>query len=132
MGLTYLDSCVVLDALANPGARGESAREAIESADADRLVTSPLVELECLVRPMRRGDNAMVDRTRKTLARFRQIEIPVGAFRLATHLRAIHGMKTADALHVAAASIADCSALWTSDRRLLRALPEFATDPASL
>lgn len=40
---------------------------------------------------------------------------------LATDLRATHGLKTADALHLAAALSANCEELWTNDGRLGRA-----------
>lgn len=129
MGLTYLDSSVVLDALVNPDPRGDAARIAIGSARDETLVISPLVDLECMVQPLRSGDHARIDAMRQTLLRFRQVAITSRAYRLGAHIRAVHGLKTADALHVAAASLADCSQLWTSDRRLLRALPDFAVDP---
>lgn len=43
------------------------------------------------------------------------------AFDLATELRARHGLKTPDALHLAAAIASGCGELWTNDGRLTRA-----------
>lgn len=129
MALIYLDSCVVLDALVNPGGRGEHARRAIKSAGGETLVISPLVGLECMVRPLRQGDHGMIATVRRALTRFRSVEVSPRAYELAAHLRAKHGLKSADALHVAAASIEHCTALWTSDIHLLRALPDFAVEP---
>ena len=45
-------------------------------------------------------------------------------FDLATELRAEHGIKTPDALHLAAAIHGGCDALWTNDKRLARAAAE--------
>lgn len=42
-------------------------------------------------------------------------------FDLATELRARHGLKTPDALHLAAAIACGCNELWTNDGRLTRA-----------
>lgn len=148
MGLTYLDSCVVIDAVANPGARGEQARRALalsgktsgeggdetgsETGSETNFVTSPLVELECMVRPLRSGDQQIIQRMRSSLHRFARVAITDRAFELASHIRALHGLSTADALHMATASTAGCAALWTSDQTILRAAPNFAVDPVDL
>jgi len=39
-------------------------------------------------------------------------------FDLATDLRAAHGLKTPDALHLAAALVTGCHEFWTNDTRL--------------
>jgi predicted nucleic acid-binding protein len=131
LGLSYLDSCVVLNAIANPEQRGEDTRRAIEGAGENRLVISPLVDLECIVRPLRQGNTELISRVRQNLDRFRRVEITPRAYALATHLRAIHGLKTADALHASTASLSGCDDLWTTDDHLLRALPGFAREPLS-
>ena len=42
-------------------------------------------------------------------------------FEIATRLRADHGLKTPDALHLASALHAGCDEFWTHDQRLQRA-----------
>lgn len=130
MGLIYLDSSILIDAFAVTSERGDRARARLAAADdASRLVTSPLVDLECLVRPLRSRDAVGAAATRGFLDRFRRLEITTRAFALATHMRAIHGLGVPDALHVATASLGGCEALWTFDKSLLRAMPAFAVDP---
>lgn len=130
MGLIYLDSCIVIDATLSAGEHGQAARRAFREANQNqRFVTSPLVDLECLVRPLRSGNQGRITAIRSALARFAHLNITPKTYELAAHLRALHGLKTPDALHFATASLNGCAALWTSDARLLRAMPDFAVNP---
>ena len=129
MGLTYLDSSVLIDAMVSGGPNGDAARAAIESAGAETLATSPLVDLECLVRPIREGNRSRIDSIRETLSRFTHLKIAPRTFALAAHMRAVHGLKTPDALHLATASLGECDEFWTTDSRLLRAMPGFTVNP---
>ena len=130
MGLTYLDSSVLIDATQVRDRRGAATRDLIEnSAASTQLVTSGLVDLECMVRPLRSRNRAAIEAVSSALSRFRHLEISPRAFELAAHIRAAHGLKTPDALHAATASLGGCDKLWTGDEKLLRALPEFAIDP---
>ena len=87
------------------------------------MAYSDLIRLECRVSPLRRGDQAL-------LARFdaffglpdqRNIALNTAVFDLATELRAMHRLKTPDALHLSAAIHGGCDAFWTNDDRLQRA-----------
>lgn len=127
MTATYLDSCVVINA-SEESALGDRLRARISGAGSARFVVSPLVRLEALVRPLRSGDADLLARRRQILDNCESAPISERCYELATHIRARHGLDTADALHVAAASEADCDELWTSDRRLLSAAPGFAID----
>lgn len=130
MGLIYLDSCIIIDATLSTGPNGDSARMAIGRMDDEqRLVTSPLVDLECMVQPLRGGNRGRIDAIRSSLARFAHVNITPRAYELAAHMRAVHGLKTPDAIHTAAASLNGCVAMWTSDKVLLRAMPSFAVNP---
>jgi predicted nucleic acid-binding protein len=129
MGLTYIDSCVLIDALVNPERRGDDARAALEGERSGGVCTSALVELECMVRPLRSGDQNWIASMRSALARFRPLEITARCYQLAAHLRALHGLKTADALHVATASLGGCDEMWTSDRQVIVAMSGFAIEP---
>lgn len=130
VGLIYLDSCIVIDAALSSGDRGKAARRAIDQSNEERrFVTSPLVDLECLVRPLRGGNRGRINAIRSALARFAHVNITPKTYELAAHFRARHGLKTPDALHFATASLNGCTALWTSDARLLRAMPDFAVNP---
>ena len=93
---------------------------------------SDLVRLECLVDPIRRGDEEKRKVFEAQFQRLTSLPLTSSVFDLATELRARHRIKTPDALHAAAAILHGCDEFWTNDRRLavlgprltLRVLPE--------
>jgi predicted nucleic acid-binding protein len=94
-------------------------------ARADRgeveVVTSGITLLEVLVVPYRRHDMMLAARYESVLTRSRGIRLiePDGVqLRTAAQLRAFHGVRTPDALQMAAAVTTRCSTLVTNDRRL--------------
>lgn len=94
-----------------------------EAIDAGRLaaVASALTLLEVLVVPLRHGDVALARRFEALLTRGRGltlVEVSAGVLRDAAALRAATGMRTPDAIQVATALQAGCSAFVTNDRRL--------------
>lgn len=118
MGLIYLDSCLLIYAVERDPLYGERVLEAIESHADARLAISPLVELECLVKPIRSA-NLVLQRYYEDV--FEQLELlPLDetVFLAAAQLRARFGLRTPDALHLACAQLGRCDALWTNDSRL--------------
>ena len=94
-----------------------------EAADRGRceLVASTLTLLEVLVVPYRAGNTALADRYEALLTRsrgVRMVELSRDVLRLAAQLRAATGTATPDALQLAAALRAGCTAFVTNDRRL--------------
>ena len=86
-----------------------------------RLVTSALTLLEVLVVPYRAGDVGLAERYEALLTRSRGlmlVGIERGQLRAAAQLRAAFGVRTPDALQLAAALAGRCSAFVTNDRRL--------------
>lgn len=97
--------------------------ELFQKVDAGELsaVTSGVSLLEVLVIPYRSGDLALADRYESLLTRSRGLsmrDLDRPLLRAAAKLRAALGLKTPDALQVAAALAAGCSALLTNDRRI--------------
>ncbi|UTT62596.1 type II toxin-antitoxin system VapC family toxin [Microcella humidisoli] len=119
--MIYLDSCILIYAVEDEGERGRLARQALADHADDELVVSPLVVMECLTGPLKRGDLALVDYYRATLDAVGRTPFDEAVFVRAAELRARHAISTPDALHLAAAQKAACTALWTNDRRLERA-----------
>lgn len=119
--MIYLDSCILIYAVEDDGERGRRARQALADHADIELVVSPLVVMECLTGPLKRGDLALVDYYRATLDTAVRAPFDEDVFVRAAELRARHGLRSPDALHLAAAQKAGCSALWTNDRRLERA-----------
>ncbi len=84
-------------------------------------VTSTLTLLETLVGPLRAGDEPLANAYEVLLSRsrgLRLIELDRDALRLAAMIRARVGLKTPDALQVAAGLQERCTALLTNDRQI--------------
>lgn len=113
----------------NTSEAGRIVRERITSSKSEFAV-SPLVKLECLVRPLRAGDASETARLRAVLDGFINVQIDEDAYEFATHVRAIHGLATPDAIHLATAKFNRCEELWTSDARLAQAIPGFTVEIA--
>jgi len=98
--------------------------ELFAAVDGGRLaaVTSSLTLLEVMVVPYRAGDLALAERYEALLTRgrgLRLVELDRGQLRAAAQLRAVFpSLRTPDALQLAAARAAGCSALVTNDRRI--------------
>lgn len=85
------------------------------------LVTSALTQLEVLVVPLRRGDLALAERCEAVLRRGRGltvVDLDQTQLRSAAHLRATQGIRTPDALQLAAALTTGCGCFLTNDRRI--------------
>jgi len=119
--MIYLDTCVVIYAIDDPTEWGDRARSLLAEVDSADLAVSPVVEMEALVGPLRAMDFAAIDDYRELLARYRMIEPDRRMYQRAAELRAAHGLKAIDALHLAVADLGGCDALWTNDDRLARA-----------
>ena len=94
-------------------------------AEADRgarlLVTSAITLLEVLVVPFRTGDRQLAGRYEALITRsrgVRVVDVTRGQLRAAAQLRAATGVKTPDALQLAAALGTGCRTFVTNDRRL--------------
>lgn len=86
-------------------------------------VTSGVTLLETLVIPYRIDDEALADRYETLLTRSRGltlVELDRPLLRVAARLRATTGVRTPDALQLAAALAARCTAYLTNDRALPR------------
>ena len=118
MGLIYLDTCLVIYAFEDHPRFGSVVRDAMGRSQADQFAISPLVRLECMVAPVRDGNLVLQAFYEEDLDRFVQLPMDAAVFAGATRLRARFGLKTPDALHLAAAQHHGCTALWTNDDRL--------------
>lgn len=86
-----------------------------------RAVSSSITLLETLVIPYRVGDLELAERYEALLTRSRGlylVDLSTPLLRAAAHLRAKLGIKTPDALQLAAALSERCRVFVTNDRRL--------------
>ena len=118
MGLIYLDACLLIYTIENHPDWANTVRSAMARESAASFAISPLVKMECLVKPLKTGDLAMQRRYEAAFSHLVQLAQPEPVFLQAAQLRARFGLKTPDALHLACAQHHGCSALWTNDERL--------------
>lgn len=121
MGLIYLDTCVLVYAIERHATFGSRVLAALANQSAGRFAISPLVKFECLVAPMRTGNLVLQRYYEQALEQFVLLPMTDAVFLHGAQLRARFGIKTPDALHLAAAQHHGCSALWTNDERLVKA-----------
>lgn len=101
----------------------EAVRSLFEAADRGevRLVTSTITLLEVLVVPYRSGDAVLARRYEELLSRSRGltlVDLGRPLLHAAAHLRASRGVRTPDAIQLAAALTERCGCFLTNDRRL--------------
>ena len=121
MGLIYLDACLVIYLIESHARWGDRVRGAIAGAAQPRFGVSPLVKLECLVGPLKRGDPVLYRAYADFFERLAALAMPEPVHVQAAEIRARFGLRTPDALHLACAQHHRCDALWTNDDRLGRA-----------
>lgn len=121
MARVYIDSCVMIYATEKSPGRGVAARRLIlEAVRSHDPCISGLVRLECRVKPLRLKDHSLLDRFDAIFRRVQLLPLDGDVCDLAAELRALHGLKTPDALHVACAITHGCDEFWTNDDRLLK------------
>jgi predicted nucleic acid-binding protein len=86
----------------------------------DEVAVSDLTRLECRVAPIRAGDTALLATFDAFFSRgdLRRVPLTTAVYDRATLIRAQHGFKTLDAIHLAAAVEHHCDAFLTNDIRL--------------
>jgi len=114
----YFDSCVVIYGVEQPAGDGASVLDAISCGNpSDEYVVSDLVRLECLVKPVRAGNQKAVAAIEDAIAGIAILPWNRDVFDKALDLRARLKFKTPGALHIAAALAHGCTEIWTNDAR---------------
>jgi predicted nucleic acid-binding protein len=121
----YLDASAVIYAFEYGSAIRTAVIERIVQtclAPGGMVVTSQLTRLECRVKPLRSRDAALLAHYESffALAKLGLLEISNDVLETATQLRADHGFKTPDAIHLASALRVGASHFLTGDARLAR------------
>lgn len=128
MGLIYIDACLLIYAFENHPRYADVVRKLFGKATPGSLAISPLVQLECLVGPMKTGNQVLQQHYEQGLRRLVHLPLPEPVFLQAANVRARFGLRTPDAIHLAAAQYHRCVALWTNDGRLAQAAHGLAVD----
>jgi predicted nucleic acid-binding protein len=104
VGLIYVDACLLIYAFEAHPVHGSAVRARLAHA-AGQLAISPLVHLECLVGPMKTGNLVLRRYYEEGLQQLVNLSLPHAVFVQAAELRARHGLKTPDALLLAARAV---------------------------
>ncbi|MDP9136801.1 MAG: type II toxin-antitoxin system VapC family toxin [Pseudomonadota bacterium] len=123
----YLDTNVVISIIEATETFGQAQRRFVEKIDAREIAatTSELTLAECLVKPLANKDAAAVEAYLHFLdgrPGFLVVPISRDILLAAASLRADKTLKLPDAIHIATARAAGCTAFLTNDRKI-RALP---------
>ena len=122
----YLYSCIIIYWLEEHPQFSSAVRHAFETAENRQFCVSPLVELECLVVPLRTANTPLIQRYENFFQHQIILDIEPLTYRLAADFRAQFRLKTPDALHLAIAHHCGCTEFWTNDDRLNEAAPNKA------
>jgi predicted nucleic acid-binding protein len=128
MRRVYLDACVVIYLIEAVGAFSETAKRFLERNLDAVLHVSPLVRLEVLIKPLRETDTKLVADYEDFLSAQYWLAINDQVVDRALRLRAQHGLRTPDALHLATALHYGCDEFWTNDDRLNKAAGPLAVN----
>ena len=121
MGLIYVDACLLIYAFESHPRHADTVRKRLGQAQPGSLAISPLVQLECLVGPMKTGNVVLQNYYEEGLRQLVNLPLPQAVYLQAARMRAQFGLTAPDAIHLAAAQHHRCSALWTNDDRLAQA-----------
>jgi len=117
----YLDTCCIIYLIEEvPGFSDPTRQYLARNADS-LLCVSPLVKMECLVKPMADQCVTLIEDYDFFIDRQIWLSVTDQDFVLATTLRATRRIKTPDALHLAIAINNGCGEFWTNDDRLQQA-----------
>ncbi len=126
--LVYLDACIAIYFIEEHPQFSDAVRQAIQNVPARQFCVSPLVELECLVVPLRTANHRLVAHYEAFFKNQVILTMENQVYRLAAELRARHRLKTPDALHLATAQYHGCTEIWTNDDRLNHAAGSMAVN----
>ncbi len=129
MKFAYLDTLIAIYLVEGKPSERQRARTHVASllAAGFSFAISDLTRLECLVRPLRQNDALLLQEFAKFHSVQKVIPLPGSAFDRAAQIRATHGFKLADALHLAAAIEFGCDRFLTNDQKLAR-FPEITVE----
>jgi len=125
--LIYLDSCIVIYVVERHPLYAATIEARMRAMVSVSYCYSPLVRMECLIKPLRDQDAALLQMFGAFWRAQKMIDLPVVVYDSAAKLRAQHTrLKTPDAIHLAAAQHCGCDEFWTNDDRLTLIAPSIA------
>ncbi len=125
--LIYLDSCIVIYVVERHPLYATTIEARMQAVTNGTYSYSPLVRMECLIKPLRNQDTVLQHLFDIFWQTQRMLNLPAAIYDLAAKLRAGHPrLKTPDAIHLATAQHHGCAEFWTNDDRLALIAPSLA------
>jgi predicted nucleic acid-binding protein len=132
--MVFLDANPVIYQVEQPMTWGPKASARISAflAAGELLAITDLVRMECVIGPLKKGDNQLLDDFRLFFKSpdVRVLAITAAIADRAALIRATHGFKPLDALHLAAAVENGCNLFFTNDAGL-KAFPDITIEVLS-
>ena len=125
--MIYLDTCIAIYLVEEHPVYHKQIETALRGGKLISCI-SPLVEMECLVLPIKKQRDDLIAKFEQFFASHRRLSMPSEIYRRAAELRARHNLKTPDALHLSTAQYHGCTAFWTNDNRLNIAVGSLAVN----
>mgnify|MGYP001253785814 CR=1 FL=1 len=114
----YPDACMIIDLVEG---QPEQQMHLAGALKGRIVVATELTRMESRIGALREGKTDHLETYRQFFERCDMWPMDRAVFDLATDLRVENGLKTPDALHLAAALNAGCGEFWTNDKRLASA-----------
>ena len=129
MGLKkiYLDSCIAIYIVEAHPLYASKLTAELNALPAAQICYSPLVRLECLVKPLQTQNQSLQNLYAQFWATQQNLSLVDEIFMRAAQLRAdFPNVKTPDAIQLATALHYGCDEFWTNDDRLAKVSPALA------
>lgn len=125
----YFDSCVAIYLVEERELYSQKLETIISSLPPFVTCISPLVEMECLILPIREADTSSIEKFNQWFDSVNSLTVTPEVFQASAQLRAdFPGLKTPDAIHLATALNHNCDEFWTNDDRLDKIAPDLVKD----
>ncbi|MBS1791327.1 MAG: PIN domain-containing protein [Acidobacteria bacterium] len=117
----YLDSCIAIYVVEAHPLYATKVTAELNTLSAAQICYSPLVRLECLVKPLQAQNQLLQNLYAQFWASQQNLSLVDEIYMRAAQLRAdFPSVKTPDAIHLATASYYGCDEFWTNDDRLAK------------
>ena len=123
----YLDSCIAIYVVEAHPLYASKVTAELNALPAAQICYSPLVRLECLVKPLQAQNQPLQNLYAQFWAAQQNLSLVDDIFIRAAQIRAdFPSVKTPDAIHLATALHYGCDEFWTHDDRLAKVAPTIA------
>ena len=121
MQSVYLDACMVIYLVEGDSRHQQLLKQALLGKT---VFSSELVRLESRIKALRENNTDFLTVYEQFFNGCRMINLDRAVFDQAAQLRVSQRLKTPDALHLAAAIVAECDQFWTNDQQLVKVANE--------